>query len=550
MNTAVSSFRLRELFPIGKGGMGTTYLACTSATGQFERLVVVKRLHEHLLHDAEAKQRFLDEADLAGCVHHANVVGVQHVGIDDRGLFLVLDFVDGTSLRKLIRARRPERLPEPIALRIIVDALSGLEAIHAATDHQGVPLDILHRDVTPENILIGRDGVARLADFGIAKSVRSTIETGPLKLVGKLPFMAPEYIDRGQVGPSLDIYAMGVSLWRLLAGRPPWESLEEAQLLVRILTEGVPDLPDDVEIGADLRAIVARACALDPAERYQSAAEMIAALEEVRSAHPLAEQGLVGRFVRESLENERPSIRERAAGLIEAKPVTERRPLDFLDPPEPQRSSDPGAIPSTMRGSQEPPSTFESLGRPTLPTDSNNHGFTREADLHTSPIYVKRRMLGALAAVALVTMGLSVGISTLAARTAAREAESIRAASPAQAEPARASLEAGPARPPSKETQKSQPKIGAPEESTAAPVADGGPASHRDAPPTSPTATRRASSATRAPASPSTTTSPPTAPSSTTPPAASPVAAPPISAPPVASSPVSEIVVRNPYRSK
>lgn len=339
MSSAVTSLRLRELFPLGNGGMGTAYLACSRA-GQFERLVVVKRLHEHLMNDAQARQRLLEEAELAGYVHHSNVVGVQHVGRDDRGLFLVLDYVDGTSLRRLIQAVGSARIPEPVVLRIILDCLAGLSAIHMTTDNRKRPLHILHRDVTPENILLGLDGVARLTDFGIAKSARSSVQTGPLQLIGKLPFMAPEYIDHAELSPALDVYALGVSLWGLLAGRSPWEKLDETQLLVRILIEGVPPLPAELGVGEALCAVVAQACALDPKRRYSTAREMALALEALEAVHPIAKHAQVAEFFVETLGVEAASLREKASQYLDMASLA----------PGPLSSSSPASPSPSLRG--------------------------------------------------------------------------------------------------------------------------------------------------------------------------------------------------------
>lgn len=396
MSTNVTSFRLRELFPIGSGGMGTTFLACVSAAGQFERLVVVKRLHEHLLHDVQARQRLFEEAQLAGYVHHANVVGVQHVGQDERGVFLILDFVDGASLKRLIRVSSPNKIPLGITLRIILDCLAGLEAIHSTTDNQGNSLGILHRDVTPENILIGLDGIARLSDFGIAKSRRSEVQTAPLQLVGKLPFMSPEYIDRGDVGPPLDLYAVGVSLWGLLVGHPPWADLEEAPLLVRILTEGVPPLPPEAEIGERLTAIVTRACASDPTERYASAREMAQDLEELRPDYPIASHGEVRSYIREMIGEESGSLRQRVAYLLEnpSSPPPAPEALESVSlprPPPPFKLPPPPIPPPRLT---QAPSTAPSPASPLPPPPEREENGSRERALAAWSICISGIFLG------------------------------------------------------------------------------------------------------------------------------------------------------------
>lgn len=327
MNSMVTTFRVRELFPLGKGGMGTTYLGCAKAAGGFERLIAIKRLHDHLQEDSEACARLLAEAELAGCVHHANVVAVQHVDRDARGAFLVLDYVEGGSLRELMRIERPGKLPESIALRLFLDCLSGLEAIHEATDHRGRPLQILHRDISPENILVGLDGMARLTDFGIARSHSHPALTAPAQLVGKMAFMAPEYVDRGNLGPPLDIYSLGVTLWMLLVGRNPWAGLEEAQLLAALLTEGVPPLPPEAGVDASLAAVVMKACAIDADDRYQTAREFSFALQGLRS-HPIAERVDVMEYVRSRFSTTTSERRIEAAHLLQVPSDLPPAPID------------------------------------------------------------------------------------------------------------------------------------------------------------------------------------------------------------------------------
>lgn len=352
MNSRVTSFKLRELFPLGEGGMGITYLGCAKGAGGFERLIAIKRLHEHLQEDEEARVRLLCEAELAGCVQHANVVGVQHVDHDERGAFLVLDYVDGGSLSQLINSCRPERLPQDIVLRVILDCLAGLEAIHTATNYRGELLQILHRDISPDNVLIGLDGTARLTDFGIARAKHRPALTAPTQLVGKLTYMAPEYIDKRDLGRPLDIYSLGVMTWMLLAGRSPWRGLEEAQLLARLLTDGVPPLPGDIPIDDELRLIVERACAKDPSDRYQSASLMSAALEDFGSRHRIATNKDVAFFAQARFDLTTSERRLKAAQMLRVEsvppPPDDVSPLDRHAPPKapmlpPNRDESPTA---------------------------------------------------------------------------------------------------------------------------------------------------------------------------------------------------------------
>jgi eukaryotic-like serine/threonine-protein kinase len=271
------------LLDLASGGMGKVYLARTLGPGGVERLVAIKRAHEHLLRSSEViADRFLDEARTAAHVHHSNVVGVHQAGSDPEGYYLVLDYVEGESLNGLLRwaETRNQRLPAPVVLRIICDALAGLHAAHEAKDSQGRSLGILHRDVSTNNLLVGRDGVTRLTDFGIAKSALSRVVTDERYVQGKLAYMSPEYLRREPVGREMDVYAMGVTAWIALVGDFPWPGALEAQLLHSILVQGVPSLLRKApELGPEIAGVIDRACHASPEIRYATAREMLDAVE-------------------------------------------------------------------------------------------------------------------------------------------------------------------------------------------------------------------------------------------------------------------------------
>jgi serine/threonine-protein kinase len=271
---------LREL---GRGGMGSVYLARSTGAGGIERLVAIKRPHEGIAESKETTARFLDEARIAAQVHHANVVGMHQVGVDDGGYYLVFDYVEGASLVELLdlAAARGERLPLTILLRVTMDALAGLHAAHETRDSAGNALCILHRDVSPQNLLVGRDGVTRLTDFGIAKSNTSSVVTDQRYLRGKLVYMSPEYLQRLPVDRTMDSYAMGVTLWTALNAAPPWAGFDEAQLVQAILLDGVPEL-EVPWLPESLVRVVAKACNQDAGMRFQTARQMLDALEAVR----------------------------------------------------------------------------------------------------------------------------------------------------------------------------------------------------------------------------------------------------------------------------
>ena len=321
------------LMELGRGGMGRVQLA--RATGDavgaygFERLVAIKRMHPYLATDQEAFARFLGEARVLGQVHHANVVGVHQVGSDDDGYFLVQDYVEGDSLDGLVdRATlRRERLPPPVVLRIAADALAGLHAVHEATDADGRPLGILHRDLAPQNILVGRDGVTRLADFGIAKHALSSVVTDARYLQGRVLFMPPEYLRRAPVDRRFDIYGFGVTLWFALVGHLPWPEAEDVQIAHLAVTEGIPALAEGgVAMAPAIEAIVAKACRRDPRERWANAREMAEAIERVgRDTGWIATHAEVAALVERLAGRELAARRDALVG----KRATEQRALEL-----------------------------------------------------------------------------------------------------------------------------------------------------------------------------------------------------------------------------
>jgi serine/threonine-protein kinase len=310
--------KYEPLLLLGRGGMGKVLLARSIGAEGFERLVALKRMNAELLESDELVRRFVGEARLAAHVRHANVVAVQHFGRDADGYYLVLDYVEGVSLDSLIErcVELGTRPSPPIVLRIIADALAGLQAVHEAKDHAGKRLDILHRDVSTQNVLVGCDGLSRLSDFGIAKSILTTHKTAENRLVGKLLYMTPEYLRQQTVNRTLDVYAMGMTMWIGLAAVDPWPDLNDAQLVSQILHGELPKLVDTgARIAPGFDDVVKKACARDPAHRYPTASAMGSAIAELgRTTGWMASHVEVAEFVEElcgdRLERLRGQVRD------------------------------------------------------------------------------------------------------------------------------------------------------------------------------------------------------------------------------------------------
>jgi eukaryotic-like serine/threonine-protein kinase len=314
---------------LASGGMATVYLGRHRGAAGFSRAVAVKRAHPHVLEDPTFHRLLVQEARLASKIHHPNAVGVLDVEDLGRELLLVMDYVHGVSLAR-IGSERATRIPAPIAVRIGLDVAFGLHAAHTATDDDGTPLRLVHRDVTPQNVLVGLDGVARLTDFGIARSIESGDQlTSPGAIRGKLGYFAPEYLLASQVDRRGDVFALGVVLWEALTGQRLFRGAGELATFKLILGRRAPRVSSLVpNIGPLLDGVLAHALEKDPARRYDSAEELAVELERAaRAADLLATPSDVGAFVRArygvELEGRRALFRA-AAGETSEPPRSSR----------------------------------------------------------------------------------------------------------------------------------------------------------------------------------------------------------------------------------
>ena len=280
---------------IGAGGMATVHIGRRVGAAGFARLVAIKRLHPHLAAEREVLHAFLDEARIAARVTHPNVVSIHDVVLDGDEVLLVMEYVPGRSLSLLGAAERKEgrRVPPAVAGAIALDLLRGLQAAHDARDERGRPLGVIHRDVSPHNVLVGTDGIARVLEFGIAKALGrlQTTATGAVK--GKLAYMAPERLVGDPVTVSVDIYAAAMVVWEMLAGARYFDGPSDETMIPRVLTEAHRPLE-----GAELEAaskVLERAMQRTPADRHASASDLASALQ---TTLPIAAPEEVAAWVR------------------------------------------------------------------------------------------------------------------------------------------------------------------------------------------------------------------------------------------------------------
>ena len=292
--------RYELLCPLADGGMASVWVARLRGKHGFEKLVAVKTILPQFAADEQFQQMFLDEARIASRIEHANVAQILDVGEQHDITYLVMEWVDGDSLSRLNRALKKKNvaLPMNVLLRIVADACGGLHAAHELRDDKGALLGVVHRDVSPQNILVSARGMAKLIDFGIAKARdRMVGETNAGLLKGKIHYMPPEQALGGVVDRRADVFAVGAILYHLLAGAPPFDGPNQLAVLHR-LSSRQPPMPLPSSVPAPVSALVKRALSYSPEARFATAAELQAAIESAMIESKLTcTQALVADFV-------------------------------------------------------------------------------------------------------------------------------------------------------------------------------------------------------------------------------------------------------------
>ena len=271
---------------LGYGGMAMVYLARVRGLAGFEKQVAVKIIHQHLAAEPEFVEMFLNEARTAARLHSPHIGEVLDVGEDGGLYYMVMEYIEGETLSSLLRALRAEpkgtRLPVAVILQILADACTGLSAVHTLRDDDGNPYDLVHRDVSPQNLLITVDGWVKLVDFGIVKATgihRSTL-TGHLR--GKLPYMAPEQARGKAVSRASDVFALGAILWELCTGKRLFAADTDAETLTKVMRCEVPKLADVLpasDVPPGLQDLLDRALTPDPSDRFPTAAALLRAVQ-------------------------------------------------------------------------------------------------------------------------------------------------------------------------------------------------------------------------------------------------------------------------------
>ncbi|MCC6216540.1 MAG: serine/threonine protein kinase [Polyangiaceae bacterium] len=344
--------RYELLMPIATGGMAMVWAARMQGTRGFQKVVAVKTMLPKMSEDPDFERMFLAEASLASKIRHPHVVEIFDLGDEDGVLYLVMEWIEGAPLSDLLRvALRKGGVPLPVAVRIVMQACAGLHAAHELRDDDGQLIGLVHRDVSPQNILVSVEGVTKVVDFGVAKATALGGATGSGSVKGKIAYMAPEQVKGGDIDRRVDVFAIGTVLYALTTGRHPFRGENDSHTLMNILSEGPPRAPSELvaSFPKSLERVILQALAKDPAKRFPTANELLKALD--RALPPpmrLSSDEDVALFVRSVLGDELDARRATLREALEAAPApvtgdqrSLRKLLESQPPPPPEGASGP-----------------------------------------------------------------------------------------------------------------------------------------------------------------------------------------------------------------
>jgi serine/threonine-protein kinase len=383
--TKIGRYALFDQFAMG--GMATVHLGRLDGAGGFSRVVAIKRLLPHLVQNEDFTQMLLKEARLAARVRHPNVVPTLDVVASKGDVLLVLEYVHGEALSTLCRTQvkqKKDHIPVDVAVTVMRDVLHGLHAVHEATDERGRSLGLVHRDISPPNVLVGVDGLSRVLDFGIAKALEHVEQSDPNRVKGKTGYLSPEQIRGERLTQRSDVFSAGIILWEMLATRRLFSAEAETDRMQAILRGDYPHpRATRSELSEKLDSVVMRALALDPEKRFESPGEFAAAIESAEKSAPPAK---VASWVNE-LAAEALAARSRLLAQVEtwvdaagdiplsSRPFAAEVPMTRTPAPPPieetqplelrrrsDRPSEPAADESGERADEaDPPSSSKAL---------------------------------------------------------------------------------------------------------------------------------------------------------------------------------------------
>ncbi len=351
MSERVGPYEVTEL--LAAGGMAEIFVGKKVGPGGFEKLLVIKKITRKLQGDREIERMFVDEARIQSRLDHPHIVQIYDFGEDRGSFYMAMEFIQGCTLRWVIDNAAAVGRPVPVehALRLVCDVLSGLHYAHERNDDvTGAPLKLIHRDISPVNILVARSGTAKLCDFGVAKSEMQSVHTRVGIVKGKFRYMSPEQLNAEAIDRRADVFAVGAVLWELIVGRRLFDQTAEEDVVTAIRSGEYP-APSDLRPGVPraIDRILRRALHPVRDRRYKTAREFQLACEDMLKMMPRASNTIiVGEYVSAELDG--------TAG-IEGVPNRKRQPtpendsvfaagFEMLDPPVPRGPTVITALPS------------------------------------------------------------------------------------------------------------------------------------------------------------------------------------------------------------
>lgn len=298
--------RYEILSRIASGGMAEVFLATQRGPGGFERRVALKQILPELAGDPEFVGMFFDEARIAASLSHPNICQLFDFGCEEGRYFMAFEYVEGLTVAQLLDAR--PRLPPLLAAYVIARAAEGLAYAHEKTDSNGAPLGIVHRDVSPQNVLVSTAGHVKVVDFGIARAVDRHVQTRTGKLRGKVGYLSPEQIQGAAIDGRSDVFTLGILLHEALTGRPLFDETNPVDAMKQVLRGNVAPLPESPEVPPAVREVAMAALAQRVEDRLPSARELARRLDEaLLGARPRADAEALARTCGSSSRPSRPS---------------------------------------------------------------------------------------------------------------------------------------------------------------------------------------------------------------------------------------------------
>lgn len=332
-SSSVKLAKYQPLMELGSGGMGQVHLALSRGPRGFLKLVVLKTLKPELRGQSATYRMFLEEARISARLSHSNLVQTYEVIERDDDPTIVLEYVEGQTLASILE-QPGQNLDRDMYLTILTKVLAGLHAAHELRDFDGSPLQLVHRDISPQNVMLQFDGQVKVLDFGIAKTDRSRVatETGILK--GKIRYMAPEQLTGDELDRRVDVFAVGIMLWEALAKSRLWGDMTDGDIMRGLLNDSIPALPATAAASEELKHICNRALQTDRTKRYQNAGDLLRALEEYLNRQgSLCSAERLGGYLAERFQAERQRTQQIINAHIEALE-------DSIHPPSLHRSTD------------------------------------------------------------------------------------------------------------------------------------------------------------------------------------------------------------------